>query len=548
MDTQRFILVLALALVSIMLWEAWQQDYGSAPAGPGNGGVLAPEEDPGIPQIKPDDTATPALTPDEERQGTGSSVITVETDALRLKIDQGGTLVSAELPDYPVALDKQDQPFVLLDNSADLYYVIQSGIVGVSAPTHTDTFISRQTSYALNEDEEVLEVPLAWESQDGISVSKVFVFTRGSYRVHLKHIIENNSGTAWEGRQYTQIKRDDPSREGRRLLYTYTGAVLSSPDNRYEKISFGDMEDEVTETDISNGWAAMIQHYFLTAVLPADKEAAHRYYTREFSSRYYAIGNVSPALQLDPGQRGELTGDLYIGPKVQSELAQLAEGLELTVDYGVLWFLAKPLFWCLERLYGLTGNWGWSIILVTILLKLVFYHLSAAGYRSMANMRRVQPRIVSIRDRYKDDRARLNQAMMQIYKEEKINPFGGCFPILVQIPVFLALYWVLLESVELRQADFIFWLNDLSSKDPFFVLPIIMGTTMLIQQRLNPAPMDPMQEKVMKALPFIFTVFFAFFPSGLVLYWVTNNILSIAQQWLITRNLEKEGLSTGKTK
>ena len=212
MDTQRFILVLALALVSIMLWEAWQQDYGSAPAGPGNGDVLAPEEDPGIPQIKPDDTATPALTPDEERQGTGSSVITVETDVLRLKIDQGGTLVSAELPDYPVALDKQDQPFVLLDNSADLYYVIQSGIVGVSAPTHTDTFISRQTSYALNEDEEVLEVPLTWESQDGISVSKVFVFTRGSYRVHLKHIIENNSGTAWEGRQYTQIKRDDPSR------------------------------------------------------------------------------------------------------------------------------------------------------------------------------------------------------------------------------------------------------------------------------------------------------------------------------------------------
>ncbi len=218
--------------------------------------------------------------------------------------------------------------------------------------------------------------------------------------------------------------------------------------------------------------------------------------------------------------------------------------MELTVDYGILWFLAKPLFWCLERLYGLTGNWGWSIILVTIMLKVLFYRLSAAGYRSMANMRRVQPRMVAIRDRHKDDRARLNQAMMQIYKEEKINPFGGCFPILVQIPVFLALYWVLLESVELRQADFIFWLNDLSSKDPFYVLPIIMGATMLIQQRLNPAPMDPMQEKVMKALPFVFTVFFAFFPSGLVLYWVTNNVLSIAQQWLITKNLEKEGLST----
>ena len=546
MDTLRFILVLALTLVSIMLWEAWQQDYGSAPAGAGNGNAPAPYEDPGIPQVKPDDKAAPALSRDEEPQGSAGSVITVETDVLRLEIDRGGTLVSAVLPDYPVALDKQDQPFVLLDDSADLYHVIQSGIVGASAPTHTDTFLSGRTSYTLDEGREVLEVPLTWESPNGIAVTKVFVFTRGSYRVHLKHIIENHSGAPWEGRQYTQIKRDDPSREGRRLLYTYTGAVLSSPDNRYEKISFDDMDDEVTETDISNGWAAMIQHYFLSAILPADTQSAYRYYTRSFSSRYYSIGNVSPTLQLDPGQQGELTGYVYIGPKVQSELAQMAEGLELTVDYGVLWFLAKPLFWCLERLHGLTGNWGWSIILVTILLKLVFYHLSAAGYRSMANMRRVQPRIMSIRDRYKDDRARLNQAMMQIYKEEKINPFGGCFPILVQIPVFLALYWVLLESVELRQADFIFWLNDLSSKDPFFVLPVIMGATMLIQQKLNPAPMDPMQEKVMKALPFIFTVFFAFFPSGLVLYWVTNNVLSIAQQWLITRNLEKEGLSAAK--
>ena len=332
------------------------------------------------------------------------------------------------------------------------------------------------------------------------------------------------------------------------MIYTYTGAVLSSPDDRYEKISFGDMEDKDEEAQISNGWAAMIQHYFLTAVLPADTEAAYRYYTRSFSSGHYSIGNVSPALRVAPGQRGELTGYLYIGPKLQSVLETLAEGLELTVDYGFLWFLAKPLFWCLERLYEWTGNWGWSIILVTCLLKILFYHLSAAGYRSMANMRRVQPRLMAIRERHKEDRARLNQAMMQIYKEEKINPFGGCFPILVQIPVFLALYWVLLESVELRQADFIFWLKDLSNKDPFFVLPIIMGATMLIQQKLNPAPMDPMQEKVMKALPFVFTVFFAFFPSGLVLYWVTNNVLSIAQQWLITRNLEKEGLSTGKTK
>ena len=548
MDTQRFILVLALALVSIMLWEAWQQDYGSAPAR-SNGQATAPgDEDLGIPQVKPDDPPAPDLPRAEGPVETGNPVVTVETDVLRLKIDRGGTIVFAELPDYPVSLDRKDQPFVLLDESASLYHVIQSGLVGDSAPTHRDAFSAERRLYTLSAGEQTLEVPLRWTSPEGVSVTKVFAFERGAYRVQLRYLIENGSAGDWEGRQYTQIKRDNPSREGRRMIYTYTGAVLSSPDDRYEKISFGDMEDKDEEAQISNGWAAMIQHYFLTAVLPADTEAAYRYYTRSFSSGHYSIGNVSPALRVAPGQRGELTGYLYIGPKLQSVLETLAEGLELTVDYGFLWFLAKPLFWCLERLHGWTGNWGWSIILVTFLLKILFYHLSAAGYRSMANMRRVQPRLMAIRERHKEDRARLNQAMMQIYKEEKINPFGGCFPILVQIPVFLALYWVLLESVELRQADFIFWLKDLSNKDPFFVLPIIMGATMLIQQKLNPAPMDPMQEKVMKALPFVFTVFFAFFPSGLVLYWVTNNVLSIAQQWLITRNLEKEGLSTGKTK
>lgn len=546
MDTQRFILILALSLVSLMLWQEWQQDYGAVPTGAGHQEAATPAEDPGIPQLKPDEMAVPQV-PGAGAPAAAGAVVTVETDVLRLKIDQGGTIVFAELLDYPVSLAQKDQPFVLLDNSASLYHVIQSGIVGESAPTHKAVFSAAQQNYTLGAGQQTLEVPLRWTAEDGVTVTRIFVFARGSYRVYLKYLVDNGSDSAWEGRQYTQLKRDDPSREGRRLIYTYTGAVLSSPDNRYEKISFGDMEDQDADAQISNGWAAMIQHYFLTAILPSDIEATYRYYTRTFPSGYYSIGSVSPALRLDPGQQGELTGYVYIGPKVQSVLETLADKLELTVDYGMLWFLAKPLFWCLERLHGLTGNWGWSIILVTILLKLLFYHLSAAGYRSMANMRRVQPRLLAIRERHKDDRARLNQAMMQIYKEEKINPLGGCFPILVQIPVFLALYWVLLESVEMRQADFIFWLKDLSSKDPFFVLPIIMGATMLIQQKLNPAPMDPMQEKVMKALPFVFTIFFAFFPSGLVLYWVTNNVLSIAQQWLIMRRLEQEGIAAGSS-
>jgi len=249
------------------------------------------------------------------------------------------------------------------------------------------------------------------------------------------------------------------------------------------------------------------------------------------------VGAISPPIYARPGQTAQVREQIYVGPKIQDTLEQIAPGLELTVDYGVLWILAKPLYWCLERLHGLAGNWGWAIVLVTVLLKLAFFHLSAAGYRSMANMRRVQPRIMALRDRYKDDRARLNQAMMQIYKEEKINPFGGCLPILIQIPVFIALYWVLLESVEMRQAPFVLWLRDLSTPDPYFVLPLVMGVTMFLQQKLNPAAMDPVQEKVLQIMPFAFTIFFAFFPSGLVLYWVVNNILSIAQQWLITKHI-----------
>lgn len=552
MDTLRFVLILSLAMVSFMLWEAWQRDYGAparAAARPGDEVPATPAAtDSGVPAL-PSNSGGPASGFDAPMPAeTERELITVETDVLRLKIDSGGAIVFAELLNYPVSLEEGANLVVLLDQSTSLFHVIQSGLIGTDAPSHEHQFSAPRKAYSLGENESVLKVPLSWVSEQGVVVSKVFELERGAYRIRVRHQVENRSGANWEGRQYAQLKRDDPSRAGRMLLYTYTGAVLSGPEKRYDKISFDDMRDGPTKADIANGWAAMIQHYFLTAVIPSDQQATYHYYTQDFANGLYSIGHISPALRLAPGGQGELVGEVYVGPKLQADLAQLAEGLDLTVDYGWLWFLAKPLFWCLERLHGLTGNWGWSIILVTILLKLLFYHLSAAGYRSMANMRRVQPRLMALRDRYKEDRARLNQAMMQIYKEEKINPFGGCFPILIQIPVFIALYWVLLESVELRQADFILWLNDLSVKDPYFVLPVIMGVTMYIQQKLNPAPMDPLQEKVFKLLPLIFTVFFAFFPSGLVLYWVTNNILSIAQQWLIMKNLEKEGLGAAKDK
>ena len=282
----------------------------------------------------------------------------------------------------------------------------------------------------------------------------------------------------------------------------------------------------------------MLQHYFITALIPGSKDDQYHYYTLNPGNNSYVIGAISPAKTIGINNSENISHRVFFGPKLQKQLEQVAEGLNLTVDFGIFWFLAKPLYWVLDYIHGFTNNWGWAIILVTLFLKICFYKLSAAGYRSMANMRRVQPRLLSIKERYKGDRARLNQAMMDIYKEEKINPLGGCFPILIQIPVFISLYWVLLESVELRQADFILWIHDLSIPDPYFVLPLLMGITMFIQQKLNPAPMDPVQAKVMSVLPVVFTVFFAFFPSGLVLYWVVNNTLSIAQQWMITRNIE----------
>ncbi|MDH5613898.1 MAG: membrane protein insertase YidC, partial [Gammaproteobacteria bacterium] len=320
------------------------------------------------------------------------------------------------------------------------------------------------------------------------------------------------------------------------FIYTYTGGVISSKDKPYKKISFDDMASENLKQTIEGGWTAMIQHYFLGAWIP-QQDVNNYYYTKVLDGPRYIIGVVTPGVAATTSQPAQLSTQLYVGPKIQKTLENIAPHLELTIDFGWLTILAKPLFWLLNFIESIVKNWGWSIIILTLIIKLAFYKLSETSYRSMANMKRLQPRLMALKERYGDDKQKLHQAMMDIYKKEKINPLGGCLPILVQIPVFIALYWVLLESVELRQADFILWLTDLSAKDPYFVLPVIMGISMLIQQKLNPAPMEPIQQKVMMALPFIFTIFFAFFPSGLVLYWVVNNVLSIAQQWVINKRI-----------
>ena len=540
-ETTRFILILALSFILIMLWQAWEEDYGKPPA------EMIPEQTESmrddVPITPQDITVTnPEITGvDEEAPSIikHGKTISVKTDVLHLEIDETGATISlAELVKFPAELNGSE-PVQLLYNNTKGVYLVQGGLLSQSeAPTHEDIFVAPKDQYELTGGNDVLNVSLTWESGSGIKVIKTYEFKRGEYLINVRYQVINEGSENWTGRAYGQIQRTSPKKSKVRTVYTFTGAALSTLDKPYEKIKFDDMREKKLKVDTTNGWIAMLQHYFVTAMVPANQEELYHYYTLALEDDRYAIGEITPTKTIAPGSTEKFEQKIYVGPKVQKVLEQIAPHLELTVDYGLLWFIAKPLFWCLQKFHSLTGNWGWAIILVTLMLKIIFYRLSAAGYLSMANMRKVQPRILAIRERYKNDRARLNQAMMDIYKQEKINPLGGCFPILIQIPVFIALYWVLLESVELRHAPFILWIHNLSGPDPYFVLPVLMGISMFVQQKLNPAPMDPVQEKIMMMLPLVFTVFFAFFPAGLVLYWVVNNILSIAQQWLITRKIE----------
>lgn len=553
METTRFILLIALGLVLTMIWQAWQTDYVIPYQTPvndqstvNNAEIKTPDL-PGIPNIPVKEESDASTMPVPEagikKMDQQGQTIHVKTDVLDVEISTyGGTIQKTLLLKYPVSKKDKDEPVELLKNNFNDFYVIQGGLLGDDeVANHKSVFKADKLDFDLNGNEK-LSVPLVWDSGSGLKIIKTFTFYRGQYVADVSQEVVNKTNMDWKGRAYAQINRTQPHKQSSRFIHTYTGAVISSPEKRYKKIKFKDIEKEKLSVDIANGWAGMVQHYFFTALLPGSKEEKYHYYTLNPDNKSYVIGAVTPAKTIVSGTKDAFNQRVYFGPKLQKTLSHLAEGLELTVDYGFLWFIAEPIYWLLDHIHSFTNNWGWSIILVTLLLKMLFYKLSAVGYRSMANMRKVQPRLISIKERYKDDRARLNQAMMEIYKEEKINPLGGCFPIMIQIPVFISLYWVLLGTVELRQADFILWIHDLSIPDPYYVLPLLMGITMFAQQKLNPAPMDPVQAKVMSILPVAFTIFFAFFPSGLVLYWVVNNVLSIAQQWMITRNLEKADL------
>ena len=555
MDNLRLILFFTLAFLGLMIYQAWQQDYGTG-AKPAATQELSQSTLPealnenaaGVPNaqvsaVPAAETAHPVATSGSQTVSQTAQVITATTDLLKLDISTvGGSVLGAYLLDYAVSLDQPDSKVELLFARPQDLYIAQSGLIGSEdskAPTHEAVYQTEKLSYTLPEGKDQIDIPMVWKNDEGVVVTKHLILHRGSYLVEVKYEIDNQSSQAWAVRDYGQLQRTEPHDQKSRFgSSAYVGGVYYNPKDKYEKVDFKEMAKKRLNVDSDNGWLAMIQHYFLSAWIPPKTQVEH-YYTNALSGGRYLIGSYSPTISVLPGSQQSLSRQLYIGPKLQDQLESIAEGLELTVDYGWLTVIAKPIFWLLKSIHNLLGNWGWSIILLTLLIKAAFYKLSETSYKSMANMRKFTPRMQALKDRYGDDKQRLNQAMMEMYKKEKINPLGGCLPIVVQIPVFISLYWVLLETVEMRQAPWMFWIHSLSDKDPYFILPLIMGVSMFIQQKLNPAPPDPMQAKIMMSLPFVFTVFFAFFPAGLVLYWVVNNIVSIAQQWYITRKIEK---------
>ena len=550
MDIQRSILLVGLAVVSYLLVLQWNQDYGQAPLPAASSATqsttsplpeLTASNNDDVPTASQDEAQAPAA----DAPAASQSLIRVQTDVLDLAIDpRGGDIVQLTLPQYPRRQDRPDVPFQLFDNGNERVYLAQSGLTGSNGPDARSSgrplYHSATQHYQLSDDQQQLVVDLQF-SEAGVDYTKRFTLQRGQYDLKVSYLINNQSEQPWVGNMFAQLKRDgsaDPSSTTATGTATYLGAALWTADEPYKKVSMGDMDEKQLRQTVAGGWVAWLQHYFVTAWIPA-ADSNNVVQTRKDSQGNYIVGFTGPSLNVPAGAQAETSAVLYAGPKIQSELKTLSPGLELTVDYGFLWFIAQPIFWLLEQIHKLLGNWGWSIIMLTVIIKLIFFPLSAASYRSMARMRAVAPKLQALKEKYGDDRQKMSQGMMELYKKEKITPLGGCLPILVQMPVFLALYWVLLESVEMRQAPWLLWITDLAIKDPYFILPLIMGVTMFIQQQLNPTPPDPMQARVMKLMPIIFTFFFLWFPAGLVLYWVVNNVLSIAQQWYITRQIER---------
>ena len=552
MDITRFSLYGALAIVTYLMLLAWQGDYPpvidsitnteatSAVTNdlPETPSVQAPDT-----QINSTPTTAAVSTPSiNTTQSDAAGSISIITDTLKLNVElKGGDITSLALPQYLKQLNVRDDPFELLEQNFTRSYVAQSGLIGRDGIDNSNRalYSSSQTFYELAEGKNQLNVDLVTRTESGIEIIKRLSFERGSYLIDVSFIVTNTSESAFQANAFGQIKRDgfdDPSSAGG-FGRTYLGFVTTSADDPYIRIDFEDIDDASLTTDVVGGWIGFSQHYFISVWIPPVSDT-NRFTTRKNDSTQYFGEFTGSAFSVPAGSTGQYDMQFYAGPKEQYELAEIAPNLELTIDYGFLFFLAAPIYWLLTQIDSVIGNYGFSIIALTFVVKALFYKLSETQYRSMAGMRRLMPKMQQLKESYGDDRMKLQQATMELYKKEKINPFGGCLPMLVQMPVFISLYWVLMESVELRHAPFMLWLQDLSVRDPYFILPLLMAGSMYLQTSLSPTPADPMQAKVMKLMPVMMGVLFLWFPAGLVLYWLTNGVLSIAQQWYITQKIE----------
>lgn len=555
MDNKRLVVFIIFALSILLLWQKWQGAH-NPPAeirqAQKSGDSFAPPTPGANLEAKSGQQATveSVKSVDLSTELAKGQPIHVRTDVMQVDISTvGGDLRGLDLLKYHDAKDP-NKPYSFLHNDGTRVYVAQSGLIGSGLPTHKTLYTSVSHDYVLKAGEATLQVRLAAPESAGFKVDKIYTFHRNSYVIDVSYEIVNSGASAMHPFAYFQLLRDGEPPEGAtRFAKTFTGVAVYTDKSKFVKDGFPEIAKGKTNypTNDDNGWIAMIQHYFVSAWLPEGK-VSREYYTRKLGDDLYSAGVVLPVGNIESGKSATVTVPLYVGPQEQNELAKLAPGLDLVVDYGWVTVIAKPLFWVLSLFYKWVQNWGVAIILLTVCIKLLFFPLSAASYKSMAKMRAVSPKLQVLKEQYGDDKQRMNQAMMELYKTEKVNPLGGCLPIVVQIPVFIALYTVLLTTVELRNAPFILWIHDLSLPDPYYVLPLIMGITMLLQTKLNPTPPDPIQAKVMQIMPIAFSIFFFFFPAGLVLYWLVNNILSISQQWYITRMIGKATSSPGHGK
>ncbi len=542
----------ACIAIGMLLYNAWKEDYAHKPVAISKEQAIKEQA-----RIVADNDIPASF--DEKKSIPGSVAaqnsmpvvieadrhVKVKTDVFDLTIDkQGGDIVQLILSDYAEDQKTFGRGYVLFDNSPKRYYIAQSGLAGEQGPDLRGVgrakFATSSPEYQMIDGENELTVDLKTYTSQGVEITKRFHFHRGSYQISVEYVIQNNGQVPYSGSFYGRLKRKPEPEKGGGFLgvQTFTGAAIHTQDTPYKKLGFKDIKDKPIEATVEGGFAAMVEHYFVSAWVPSATTTS-QYRAEKLDNDIYTVGLVEPVISVLPGEEKSIKATLYAGPEITEDLKALAPGLDLAVDYGILWPICQPIFWLLKQLEDLTGNWGVAIILVTVIIKSLFYKLSASSYQSMGNMRKLQPRMEALKERYGEDKQKFYQAVKELYSKEKINPLGGCLPILVQIPVFIALYYVLLGSVELREAPFMLWITDLSAKDPFYVLPILMGASMIIQQKLNPAPADPIQAKVMMFMPVVFTVLFLSFPSGLVLYWFVNNMLSIAQQWAITRKIER---------